>query len=304
MNAPSVAVVVLNWRKPAETVSCLESLSRVEWPNLHIIAVDNASGDGSPQAIRGAFPDIAVLENAANLGYAGGNNVGIRHALAGGADAVLILNNDTAVSPDFLQPLLEAALGSSEPAVVTPAICDIARREVLWALGADIDWRDASAIRLHSGESYTHWRSTAPFAVIYAAGSAMLAPRIVWEHAGLIDEDYFLYYEEADWCMVAKRAGFPVLAVPGSLVWHEVAAQDSRRSPAVTYYMTRNALRFIRRNAPDQIIRASMLRIVLKAHWHMLGDIKNLQPARAISRAQGLIDFARGRFGPRGTSSG
>ncbi len=299
MNQPLVAIVVLNWCKPAETLACLASLARVTYPNARIIVVDNGSGDDSVPLIRQHHPEVEVLETGANLGYAGGNNVGIRFALEHGADAILILNNDIVVAPDFLEPLLNAALPPAAPAIVTSAVCEMVRRDVLWALGAEIDWRDGSPVRLHSGEPYPGWQGAPPFPVGYAAGSAMLAPRCIWEMVGLIEESYFLYYEEADWCMQARRAGFPVLAVPASVVWHEVEAQQGRGSPAVTYYMARNALWFLRRNLPARQRRPAMARVAIREHWHMLGDLKNGQAARALARLQGLWDFALGRSGPR-----
>ena len=299
MTHPLVAIIVLNWRKPAETLACLESLAQITYPNIEIIVVDNGSGDDSVPLIRQHFPGTLVLETGANLGYAGGNNVGIRYALEHGADAVLILNNDIVAAPGFLEPLLAAALPPAAPAIVTPAVCEMARQDVLWALGSEMDWRDGSAVRLHCGEPYAPWRGAPPFPVGYAAGSAMLAPRCIWETVGLIEESFFLYYEEADWCMQAKRAGFKVLAVPGSVVWHEVGAQQGRGSPAVTYYMTRNSLRFLSRNLPASQRRMVMLRVALRAHWLMPGDLKKGQPARALARVQGLWDYALGRFGPR-----
>lgn len=302
MNQPSVAIVVLNWRKPTETLACLASLSHITYPNARIIVVDNGSGDDSVPLIHQHAPELEVLKTGANLGYAGGNNVGVRYALDHGADAVLILNNDILVEPGFLEPLLDAALPPAAPAIVTAAVCEMARRDVIWALGAEINWRDGSPVRLHSGEPYAIWQGVPPFLVGYAAGSAMLAPRSIWETVGLIDEHYFLYYEEADWCMQARRAGFPVLAVPDSAVWHEVEAQQGRGSPAVTYYMARNTLWFLRRNLPAKQRRTAMARVVVREHWHMLGDLKNGQATRALARLQGLRDYALGRTGPRSSS--
>lgn len=303
MNQPLVAIIVLNWRKPAETLACLQSLARCTYPNAQVVVVDNGSGDDSVALIRRGFPQVPILETGANLGYAGGNNVGVRYALEQGADAVLILNNDIVVAPGFLEPLLAVALPPAEPVIATAAVCEMARPDILWALGADIDWRDGSPVRLHSEEPYAGWQGVPPLRVGYAAGSAMLAPRCVWETVGLIEETFFLYYEEADWCMQAQRAGFHILAVPDSVVWHEVAAQQGRGSPTVTYYMTRNALWFLRRNLSMHQRRGAMLRVALRAHWHMLGDLKNGQAARALARLQGVWDYANGRTGPRPVGS-
>lgn len=299
MNAPLVAIVVLNWRKPVETLACLKSLTQLTYSNVEIIVVDNGSGDESVALLRRQYPDMQILETGVNLGYAGGNNVGIRHALAQGAEYICVLNNDVLVAPGFLEPLALAASGPDDvPAVTSPAVCEMGRPDVIWSLGAAIVWHNGSVIRLHSGENYAAWVDNPPFEVDYVPGSAMFVPRKVWEKVGLFDEDYFLYYEETDWCVRAHRAGFKILAVPGAVIWHEVEAQGSRTSPAVTYYMTRNALRFLRRNLSDGSATLPMVRVAISAHWNVLGDLRRRQFRRALFRVRGVYDYLLNRLGP------
>ncbi|MCX6031993.1 MAG: glycosyltransferase family 2 protein [Chloroflexi bacterium] len=296
---PKVAIVVLNWRKPAETLACLASLEQLSYHSAQVIVVDNGSDDNSVALIRQHYPYVRVLETDANLGYAGGNNVGIRHALNQGAEYICILNNDVLVAPGFLEPLLAAAVGEDGTlAIASPAVCELGRPDLIWSLGANIVWRNGSVVRLHSGEAYAAWVGRPPFEVDYTPGSAMLVPRKAWEAVGLMDEVYFLYYEEAEWCIRAQRAGFRILAVPNSAVWHEVEAQQGRGSPAVTYYMVRNALRFLRRNLPADSVTGPMLRVALLAHWNVLGDLRRGQFRRAWSRVRGVYDYALNRFGP------
>lgn len=126
---PNVAIIVLNWRRPAETLACLESLAHMDYPNAQVIVVDNGSGDDSVSVIRQGFPEILILETGENLGYAGGNNVGIRNALVHRADFVCLLNNDVTVAPDFLAPLLAAMGSQPDVGVVTPLVAEPGDRD-------------------------------------------------------------------------------------------------------------------------------------------------------------------------------
>lgn len=245
---PRVALIILNWNNAPDTLACLESVLQSDYPNYHILIVDNGSTDDSAAQIRAAYPDIALLETGANLGYAGGNNVGIRRALTRDAEHVCILNNDVIVAPGFLRPLVDICAQSKGQAVATPMICEYARRDVIWALGASVDQRSGETSRLHAGEAVQRWQGQPPFEVGFAPGTAMLIPRQVLERVGLLDEAFFLYYEEADWCLQARRAGYRMMAAPASVVWHKVSATLGETSPLVDYYMLRNHLCFISRN--------------------------------------------------------
>jgi GT2 family glycosyltransferase len=224
----TTAIVVLNWRNAAGTVACLDSLKKVAASDVTVIVVDNGSGDDSVSVIRRQHPDLTLLETGANLGYAGGNNVGIRYALEHGAESVGVLNNDAIVDPDFVPPLLAASQQATSAAITTPMICEAERPDVIWALGAHIDWKTADSRRLHAGEPRADWKDRDPQAVEFAVGTAMLASRQVWERVGLIDESFFLYYEETDWCVRARRLGVPILATPASCIWHEAGAGGGR----------------------------------------------------------------------------
>ncbi|HTP07089.1 MAG TPA: glycosyltransferase family 2 protein [Anaerolineae bacterium] len=295
----TTAIVVLNWENAAGTVACLDSLKACTAANITLIVVDNGSGDDSVSLIRQRHPDLPLIETGANLGYAGGNNVGIHYALEHGADYVAILNNDVSVSPDFLGPLLAASQLFSNEAIITPMICETERPEIIWALGAQVNWSTADSQRLYAGQPRATWKDHAPFNVEFAVGTAMLASRQVWERAGLIDESFFLYFEETDWCVQARRLGIPSVAAPASCIWHEANAGGGRTSPRVTYYMTRNALQLLRRNLAGRQRILPMLRVTLRAHWYVLGDIRHGQTARARARLLGVYDFLRGRLGPR-----
>jgi GT2 family glycosyltransferase len=244
----SVAIIILNWNNAADSLACLDPVSRLAYDNYEVILVDNGSADGTVRAVREHYPAVTVLENPENLGFAGGNNVGIRYALARGSDLICILNNDVIVTPDFLRPLAAVCQDQAQVGAVTPLLADMANPERVWALGAALDWRTATTTRLHAGEAIQTHLTRGPFEVGIAPGAALLFKREVIARVGLLDEKFFLYYEETDWCLRLRRAGYRILAVPASLVWHKVSATLGQTSPLVGYYMARNQLRFIGRN--------------------------------------------------------
>jgi GT2 family glycosyltransferase len=204
------------------------------------------------------------VRNQGNLGYAGGNNVGIRRALGDGADYVCILNNDVTVSPDFLAPMLDVLQSQPRAGIATPMICEAQNRGLVWALGGSLDAQAGVVHRLHAGEGAAELRSRDPFPVDVASGAAMLAKREVFEDVGLLDEAFYLYFEETDWCLRARKAGYRVLAVPSSVVWHKVSATLGQTSPLVDYYMVRNQLRLISRQWSGAQRLRTLTRVILR----------------------------------------
>jgi len=304
MTSPSVFLIVLNWNNAPDTLECLRSLVRASYSGLRVTVVDNHSDDGSAEAIRREFPNLPLLETTANLGYAGGNNVGIRYALAQGADLIGILNNDTVVDPGFLEPLLAACAPGTRPAVSCPLICEYGRPEITWALGARIDWATGVTTRLHPGEARDAWSQSGPQDVDFVSGTAFLAPRQAFETVGLLDEGFFLYYEETDWCLRARQSGYGMRVVPASVVWHKVSASLGQCSPATDYYMLRNQLLFISRHRRGWSRRLLLARTVLANLRTILAytlrpQHRQRRPHRD-ARLLALRDFFRGRYGPMG----
>jgi len=243
-----IYIVVLNWRNAPSTVACLDSLSTVREPAFDIVVVDNGSGDGSEQYIRTCYQSVTVLQTGNNSGYAGGNNLGVRFALDHGARSVLILNNDTTVAVNALRQLLDALTADPKCGIVTPMLVDPSEPQQVWALGGTVDDRTGAVTRLHAGESSDSWKEKPPVAVDVAQGAAMLARAEVFERIGPLDESYYLYYEETDWCLQARAAGFSILAVPSARVWHHVSKTLGAASPIIDYYMLRNHLHLVARH--------------------------------------------------------
>lgn len=244
-----LAVIVLNWNNPLDTIACLDSLAQLRDHTPWTIIVDNGSTDESVAQIHTTHPYATLLETGTNLGYAGGNNVGIQHALVKGAETICILNNDVVVEPDFLTPLLDALHSQLNVGIVTPLVAErVVAGERVWALGATIDWRAAAVMRQYAGSAVAPWRECGPFEVEIASGAAMLVKREVFERVGMMDESFFLYFEEVDWNLKVRQAGNRILAAPSSVVWHKVSATLGATSPVIDYYMLRNQLYLIKRH--------------------------------------------------------
>lgn len=245
----NVAVIVLNWNRPDDTLACVQSLRTQSHAACEILVVDNGSTDGSVARFRAEIPDIGLLPNPRNLGFAEGNNAGIRRALAGGADAVLLLNNDTVADPLLVQTLAEAAAADPRAGFLGARIFYHEAPTRIW-MGKPV-W-DAARCRFeHVGlnEDEAAGAPAAPSAAAYACGCAVLVPRRTIEDVGLMDPRFFCYYEEIDWCFRGAARGWESLYVPAARVWHKVPlTPGGRQSPLVRYYRTRNSLLWAERH--------------------------------------------------------
>jgi GT2 family glycosyltransferase len=245
----TVAVIVLTWNQRELTIACLDSLAALDYPAecLRIIVVDNGSTDGTVQAIRERFPRVVILENNENLGFAEGNNVGIRHALQGDAEYIMLLNNDTVVAPSMIKELLLVAEADPRVGIVGPKMLYFDQPDVIWCAGNQLDWRRGESIRLQA-EQPDERLEEFPKEVDFITGCAICLRRQVIEQIGLLDSRFFIYYEETDWCIRARAAGWRVVYVPCARLWHKVSAAMGVTSPATDYYMNRNVLLFLAKN--------------------------------------------------------
>ncbi|HJQ85831.1 MAG TPA: glycosyltransferase family 2 protein [Candidatus Binatia bacterium] len=268
MAARDVWIVVLNWNRRDDTLACLESLAKAELDGATVAVVDNGSHDGSVEAIRERFPDVRVVALPRNEGFAGGNNAGMQAALEAGAGAVLLLNNDTHVAPDFLQPLLEVLNGNARAAAVSgavlradsPSVLDVAYLDIYFGHGL-VHRRGVNAL---PGEGFDAVKP-----VSAGIGCCLLIRAEALRRIGLLDERYFAYHEEVDWCFRVHRAGLQIVYQPYSRVWHHgsrstamLVRESARRrthdrpqlpnaiplswNPVRTYLGARNAVRFVR----------------------------------------------------------
>lgn len=296
--AKRVAIIVLNWNGLADTLACLTSLQQLDYPAYEVIVVDNGSTDHSAEAIRAAHPWVTLIETGENLGYVGGNNRGLAYARQTAADYGLLLNNDTEVSPNFLQFLVEAAEQDPAVGIVGPTIYYFDEPEVIWSAGGSIDWQQGDTAMIGLNQVDQGQFGPSPRPVQFVTGCALLIKMGIVNQVGLLDDRFFAYYEETEWCVRASRAGFKVLHVPQAKIWHKISLAAREASPQVHYYMTRNRLLFLKLSqaglASWVYILFTYSRILLS--WSLKPKWRHKAPQRqAMVRA--ILDYGRGRFG-------
>ncbi len=252
---PSVVVIVLNWNGKNDTIDCLRSLASLEYSNAETVVVDNASSDDSVWAILAEFPDLTILQTGANCGYAGGNNFGIKYAIEKRFDYVLLLNNDTIVSPELISKFIQAQRSLPERTILGARIYFHHDPSRLWFAGGH--WNENIAEFEHIGIGRLDQEVVSTGEVVdYITGCALFAPTSAFVETGLLDEDLFLTYEETDWCYRAQRIGYKCHVVPNARLWHKVSASfGGAQSPLAEYFMYRNRLVWSDRHASDSARR-------------------------------------------------
>lgn len=292
----SVFIIVLNWNGWQDTAACIESCRRLTYPGARIIVVDNGSTDGSETILRERFPNVEVIQAGGNLGFAGGNNVGIRRALTEGADYVWLLNNDTVVEPAALSELVRVAESDDRIGIVGSKIVYYDDPHLLWYAGATLDpahpHRPAHrGLREEDRGQYDETAETG-----YVTGCSLLARRGMIERIGLLDDNLFLYFEDVDWSARARHAGWRLMYAPASVVRHkESASAGGAASPAVMYYTARNRLYFVQRNFPAKVVQA----LWYDLYEHVLVNIKKGRFSAAVAAWRGIGDFFSGKGGSR-----
>jgi GT2 family glycosyltransferase len=242
---PLVYFVILTWNQAALTGDCLASLAEQDYDNFHAVVVDNGSTDGSSRHLREAFPWACIITLEENIGYSPGNNVGIRYALQQQPDYIFLLNNDTVIAPDMLRRLVDVAESEADIGVTGPTMLYFDRPEIIWCAGNTIDWRNGETTRL-GAESHRSLLDGVPVRTVdFISSCAVCIKRRVFETVGLLDERYFIYYEEADLSFRSAGRGWRTMHVPQALMWHKVSATMDATSPATEYYMNRNTLLFL-----------------------------------------------------------
>jgi GT2 family glycosyltransferase len=255
----------VNWNGRADTLECLESLSGLDYPNCRIVVSDNASSDQSVEAVRREYPSATILANTENLGFAGGNNVGIRYALQQGADYVWLLNNDTIVERNALSTLVQVAESDPAIGILWGKIYYYSDRDVLSFAGATIAWDKGRSPHIGRGESDRGQYDTV-HDVDRVSGCSMLVRKDVCERVGLLDDDFFLYAEDVDWCVRARTAGYRCVYVPASMVFHKEAASVKGKDGKGTlflYYNTRNFLKMIAKHHRFPARECLIMKVIL-----------------------------------------
>ncbi|MBT5873474.1 MAG: glycosyltransferase family 2 protein, partial [Candidatus Latescibacteria bacterium] len=225
--SPHVVIVIVNWNGLPDTLECLHSIAKIDYDNFRVVLVDNGSKDGSATGIRAAFPDVHLIEAKSNLGFAEGNNRGIREALD--SDFILLLNNDTTVDANLLDSLVAEAQSDPLTAALGPVICYADDPDEIWCAGLRIGNGSAYGIRLQCTTSILMYNGARvddlpveDFDVDAVVGCAMLLRTSVVKEIGMLDASLFMIHEDFDWSLRARAAGYRcrTKSLPG--VWHKV----------------------------------------------------------------------------------
>ncbi|MDX1607676.1 MAG: glycosyltransferase family 2 protein [Candidatus Spechtbacterales bacterium] len=249
---PLVYIVMLNWNGIEETLESLESLRSLRYPNYEVVLVDNGSDNNEGDKIKEVYPEIHLIKNDKNLGFAEGCNIGMRHAIGKGADYILLLNNDTSVDPDFIDILADFSENNKKTAVVSPKIYYY-DSDKIWFNGAKLHIWAGLFKHIDNGRTDKEAQVKQPTSVETASGCAFFIRTSALKDIGLLYSPYFAYYEEADWSFRARRAGYDVMVVPESKIWHKVSAATGKKgentlSPFQAYFFGRNPRIFAERN--------------------------------------------------------
>lgn len=243
-----VYIIILNWNGWRDTVACLKSLRSLSYGNFQTIVVDNASTDESVKEIRSRFPSQEIIQAPANLGFSGGNNLGIQRAMESHAEYVWLLNNDTKVDPLALTHLVNLAESDNSLGAVGSVLYYMDRPEKVQAWGGgwvSLWWYFTKHYHEPVSREKLH----------YLTAASLLLRRSALEDVGMLDDGFFLYWEDTDLCFRIRKAGWALDVAHESKVWHrESASLGGKKTPLVDSYFTASSIRFFRRHAPAPFI--------------------------------------------------
>lgn len=289
---PKVSIIVLTWNSYDVTRDCLISLQKIDYPVFEVVLVDNGSVDpSSAQKLAQEFPEIRLIRNEQNLGFTGGNNVGMRDALARGTDYLLLLNNDTIVSPDFLSKLVPVAESDGAIGMVNPKIYYFEPPDKLWYAGGKyVRWKTFPihfGLRKQDDGSYNQTQE-----VSFVTGCALLVKAGVAQKIGLLDDTFFLSYEDVDWSARAVEAGYKAMYVPASVIWHK-DSYDTKKNFGLArreFYNMRNAVLCARKHMPFYLAPLFAFSMTAYVGYVTLRSLKQADFKRAAALYRGVWD--------------
>jgi GT2 family glycosyltransferase len=291
-----VAVVVLNWNGYGDTVRCMHTVLESSYPAVLPIVVDNASTDGSFERLRATFPEVEVLQAGDNLGYAGGNNVGLRRARDLGAEYFFVINNDTELPTECVGILVAAMEADPRIGLAGPRINDGTTGR-LACMGGDIYWPRAEPRHLGGEEDDPGQVTAAVSDVDYVPGTAVMVRREAMEDVGLLPDDFFMYFEDVVWSLQFQAVEWRTVVVPGAAILHHESATMGPNSPRKLYYLVRNNVHFLKEWTPADLRRATWARF----HWKLVKlAVRNFLAVRLGQVCGVVAGYRDGLSGVRG----
>ncbi|RJX18363.1 MAG: glycosyltransferase family 2 protein [Desulforudis sp.] len=336
MDLKLVFILILSYNGWRDTVECLESLQRLNYPNYRIVVIDNGSTDGSMDRTKawaagelpveskffaydpsikpvrwieydratteaGGLPELeaeievlppnrrmVLIQTGANLGYAGGNNVGIKYSLARGANYVWLLNNDTVMEPTAVCEMVRMMESKPQAGCVGAKLIYYDWPDTLQVAGSHFCfWSGLAFARGYRKKDTNDWNE--PYMPGYLSGAALLCRRAVFEQVGFLDESFFMYAEDIDWSIRVKKANWEIWYCPQARVWHKDSATAGSKSPFMEYWMTRSNLRLVRRYHPYRLPVATFFQVLRAVRRLATGNFRrSLAVIRGIWAGIGL----------------
>lgn len=291
---PLIYIILVNYKGYADTKECIESLEKLNYENYKIVVVDNASEDNSLELLKKNYTNHIILASNTNLGFSGGNNLGIEYALKNGAEFILLLNNDTIVNENLLFNMLQTFKRDSEVGICGGKILLYSNNEVISHAGGYVDMFKFTTVHygmdgVTTDENYNYERE-----VGFVSGCLMLIKNEVFEKVGLLPEEYFMYYEDTDFCMKVIEAGYKIYYNPLAEIFHKVSmSSGGEDSPFLIKWSTRNRLIFMNKYKHKVKTVKYMFslgyvygtRAIRYLHYKLKGDIER---ARAIKEGLSL----------------
>jgi GT2 family glycosyltransferase len=244
MNNPLISIVLVNFNGFEDTVECIKSIMNIEYDNYNVIVVDNGSTTKPDvQALHFIQNNSKYIRLDKNLGFSGGNNVGIEEAIKNGADYILLLNNDTVVSTSFLDVLVSEAKQRNNNAIVTGKIYYFSNQNEIWYGGGWYDFNKGIGCheRNHTIDDFSQPSKSRN--ISFATGCMMLVPVSVIKEIGELEESFFLYAEDTEYCLRALKNGIEIVFCENAIIYHKVSRSTTRMSTPALYYLIRNSIR-------------------------------------------------------------
>ena len=302
LSIPKIVAIILNTNRKMDTLACIQSIEENHYPNIQIVVLDNASNDGSVGAIKTRYPQVSILVLNENKGYAGNNNVGLEFAIKLNPDWIFVLNEDIILEKDALDLMMREASENPKAGIIGPLVYHFDEPEIIQSAGGSFT-KNGDSVHISQNEKDSG-QYEQPFEVPWISGCAIGVRLEAIQQAGLIDERFFYYWEETDWCFRIKAFGWKAIIVPKAKIWHKGVQRNYIPSPNVTYYATRNRLLFYKKHHISLLTRIKTIVELLRTalSWSILPKWRHLHENRD-ALIQGFIDYLLQRWGQRQTTS-
>lgn len=299
----NVHIILLNYNGYEDTIECIKSLEKIDYYNYKIVVIDNNSTDDSEEIIKEYIKEnkkVHFIQTGENLGFSGGNNIGIKWSLDNNADYICLLNNDTTVETNFLKELMNEMQQDSKIGISAGKIMYLNEPDRIWSAGGFIS--DIKALGCHYGMNQVdkNGEFNKKKNVTFLTGCLQLIRREVFEDIGTYDHEYFLYMEDVDFCKRTIEAGYKLMYIPKSKIYHKVSASTGgEESPLQLYYMTRNRILFNKKNEKS-IIKSIMFYIFMIIKM-IIEPFRKKQKYKYMF--EGIKDGLKGKYGPKDINS-